>query len=163
MKVLKELARKALLFCSCGFIYYMIECLYRGYSHLSMFILAGLLSVFCIDTPNNIYSFDLDYRLQVLISSTLCTLGEGICGLIVNKWLGLHIWDYSHLKGTFFWGQCNIIFCCCWVLIVGLIGIFYCDAFNYYIFKIDPCPYYKINGKVFYQMKERRDSGMDGD
>ena len=89
----------------------MIECFYRGYSDISMFILAGLLGVFCIDTPNNIWSFNLDYRLQVLISTIFCTVGEGITGLIVNVWLGLNVWNYSNLWGTFFFGQCNIFFC----------------------------------------------------
>ena len=145
------------LFISCGFIYYMIECIYRGYSHWSMFILAGLLGAFVIGGVNNILSFECDYLIQVLIVTTLCTIAEGCCGLIVNVWLGLNVWDYSNMPcGTFFFGQCNVVFCIAWLLIVGLFAIFYCDAYEYYIMKIDPCPYYKINGKVFLRFKERK-------
>ena len=78
------------LFIGCGALYYLIECLFHFitvgsfYSHWTMFILAGLLGVFCIDTPNNFYSFELGYGWQVIISTVLCTLAEGICGLIVN-------------------------------------------------------------------------------
>lgn len=149
------------LFLSCGSIYYLIECIFHYftnglfYSHWTMFILAGLLGVLCIDTPNNIYSFELGYVWQILISTILCTIGEGICGLIVNVWWGLNVWDYSNLWGTFFFGQCNILFMFAWALIIGCIGIFYCDYYNYYICGIEPCPYYKFRGKVFLRFKEK--------
>lgn len=120
-----------------------------------MFILVALLSVLCIDTPNNLWSFDLDLRLQVLISTILCTIGEGITGIIVNVILGKNIWDYSNLIGTFFFGQCNIFFCFVWAALVLFIGIPFCDAWNYYILKEDPCPYYKIGDKVVFRMKPR--------
>lgn len=64
-------------------------------TRISMFILACICGVFFIDTPNNIYSFELDYGLQILISiisTILCTIGEGITGLIVNTWLDLNVW-----------------------------------------------------------------------
>lgn len=145
------------LFLSCGFIYYIIEILYRGYSHWSMFLLAGTLGVFFIDPINNILSFDCDYIIQILISTVLCTLGEGISGVILNIWLGLNVWDYSTMKfGTFFFGQCNIVFCFAWAIIIGSFAIFYCDAYNYYIVKEDPCPYYKILNKQFFKFKERK-------
>ena len=153
--------RRLGLFTLCGIIYYSIECIChyfvdgQAYSHWSMFVLAGLLGVFCIDTPNNIYSFNLGYVWQVLVSAVLCTIGEGVCGLIVNVWLNWNIWDYSNIWGTFFWGQCNLFFVVAWIVIIGLIGIFFCDAYNYYICKIEPCPYYKFNGKVFLKFKER--------
>lgn len=60
-----------------------------------MFILSGILGVLCIDSPNNIFGYDLDYSIQVLISTILCTLGEGITGLIVNVKMGLNVWDYN--------------------------------------------------------------------
>lgn len=155
MPMLKEILRRIIIFYICGICYYGIELLYRGYSHTSMFVLAGICGVFFIDTPNNIYSFDLDYRTQVLISTFLCTIAEGVTGVIVNKTLGLGVWDYSGLCGTFFYGQCNVIFVFAWIVIVGFLGIPICDAINYYWFKIDPCPYYRVGNKVI-EMKERK-------
>ena len=153
----KTIIKKIGLFLTAGYIYYFIECLYRGYSDISMFILAGLLAVFCIDTPNNIYGFDLDYIIQILISTILCTIGEGCCGLVVNVWLKQNVWDYSQLIGTFFFGQCNIFFMFAWALLIGLIGIPYCDAYNYYICKNGERPYYKVFGKIIFRLKERKD------
>ena len=155
---MKKIIGKLGLFLSCGFIYCMIEILFRGWSHWSMFVLAGFLGVFCVDSVNNVLSFDCDYIVQILISTILCTIGEGISGIIFNVWLQLNVWDYSNMPwGTFFFGQCNVVFCIAWLLIVGLFAIFYCDAYEYYIMKIDPCPYYKINGKMFLRFKERKE------
>ena len=138
---MKKIIGKLGLFLSCGFIYCMIEILFRGWSHWSMFVLTGFLGVFCVDSINNTLSFDCDYIVQILISTILCTIGEGISGIILNVWLQLNVWDYSKMTfGTFFFGQCNVIFCVAWALIIGLFAIFYCDAYNYYILKIDPCP-----------------------
>lgn len=150
------------LFLSCGTLYYLIECFFHFvttgnfYSHWTMFILAGLLGVFCIDTPNNFYSFELDYAWQVIISTVLCTISEGLCGMIVNVWLKWNVWNYSNLPGTFFFGQCNIFFVVAWLIIISIFAIFYCDAYNYYLCEMEPCPYYKFRGKVFFKMKERQ-------
>lgn len=153
---MKKFIGKLGLFLSCGFIYCMIEILFRGWSHWSMFVLAGFLGVFCIDLVNNVLSFDCDYIVQILISTILCTIGEGISGIILNVWLQLNIWDYSKMAfGTFFFGQCNILFCFAWMLIISII-ILYCDSYNYYILKIEPCPYYIIFGHKFLQFKERK-------
>ena len=153
---MKKFIGKLGLFLSCGFIYCMIEILFRGWSHWSMFVLAGFLGVFCIDSINNVLSFDCDYIVQILISTILCTIGEGISGIILNVWLQLNVWNYSKMTfGTFFFGQCNVLFCFAWMLIISII-IFYCDAYNYYILKIEPCPYYIIFGHKFLQFKERK-------
>ena len=153
---MKKIIGKLGLFLSCGFIYCMIEILFRGWSHWSMFVLAGFLGVFCVDSVNNVLSFDCDYIVQILISTILCIIGEGISGIILNVWLQLNVWDYSKMAfGTFFFGQCNVLFCFAWMLIISII-IFYCDAYNYYILKIEPCPYYIIFGHKFLQFKERK-------
>lgn len=153
---MKKFIGKLGLFLSCGFIYCMIEILFRGWSHWSMFVLTGFLGVFCVDSINNTLSFDCDYIVQILISTILCTIGEGVSGIILNVWLQLNVWDYSKMTfGTFFFGQCNVLFCFAWMLIISII-IFYCDAYNYYILKIEPCPYYIIFGHKFLQFKERK-------
>lgn len=132
------------LFLLCGMIYYCIELIYRGYSHISMFLLAGCLGLI-IDSINNVVSFDLDFRLQVFYATIIATLAEGLSGLILNKWLGLGVWDYSTLPFSFFWGQCNLFFVFAWIIII-CVAIPLCDAWNYYICNYpDFAPYYRIN------------------
>lgn len=153
---LKNVLRATVIFMVSGFIYGSCEFIFRQYTHWSMFALAGVCGVFCVDAINNIYSFELGYLKQIAISTALCTFAEGICGLIVNVWLGWNVWDYSNLEfGNFFFNQCNIFFVGIWALIVA-VGILICDFINYYWFKIEPCPYYKINGKVIFKFKERK-------
>lgn len=155
MNIFKHLLRKAIIFIICGTAYISVELLFRQHSHISMFILAGICGVFFIDSLNNIYTFELGYLRQVGISTLVCTVSEGICGIVVNDMMHLNVWDYSNLCGIFFMGQCNIFFVIVWALLIGLIGIPLCDSINYYWFHIEPCPYYKINGKVFLSFKER--------
>lgn len=156
-QMIRHIIRKMILFVLCGSVYYGMETVYKGgYSHISMFILAGFLGVFCIDTPNNLWGYDLDYSIQILISTILCTIGEGITGLIVNVKMGLTVWDYSNLPFTFFFGQCNLFFVFAWTLIIGCFGIFFCDAYWYYICKDDEQPYYKIFGREFLRMPLRK-------
>lgn len=154
--IFKHIIRKIVLFLLCSVIYCGIEIVYRGWTHWSMALLSGILGVLCIDTPNNIFGYDLDYSLQVFVSTILCTIGEGITGLVVNVKMGLNVWDYSTLPFTFFWGQCNLFFVFAWALIIGLFGIFFCDAYWYYICKDDEQPYYKIFGKEFLRMPLRK-------
>lgn len=148
-KIMLHILRDITLGCSCGQIYVLIELLWRGYSHLSMFILAAICGVFFIDHINNYLSFDLNYLLQVGISTILCTFAEGMTGLYVNIYKGWNVWDYSNLPFTFFWGQCNLLFVVAWALIIGLFGIFYCDIYNYLVCRIEPIPYYHI-GKHYW-------------
>ncbi|MGN0131484.1 MAG: hypothetical protein ACI4AA_03480 [Lachnospiraceae bacterium] len=151
-----------MLFVLCGYIYCFIELIYRGYTHYSMFLLSGFLGVYCINLPDHLYIHKPDYILRVLISTVLCTLGEGITGLIVNVKLGLNVWDYSDLPFTFFWGQCNAFFVLAWALIIGLAGIFFCDGYWYYVCGEREQPYYKIFGKEFLRLPERKANGANG-
>lgn len=156
MNVLKHVIRKGLLFLLCGSIYYCLELIYRHYSHISMFILAGLLGVFFIDTPNNVFGYDLDYLIQIFISIFFCTIGEGITGYIVNIKMELNVWDYSTICGSFFYNQCNIFFVGIWALLIAFIGIPFCDAYNYYICKDETTPYYKILGKLVFRFPSNK-------
>lgn len=154
---MKLIVKRLILFIIIGILYVICEYLFRGYSHISTFLLAGICGVFFIDTPNNKYSFELDYIIQIIISTILCTIGEGITGLVVNTWLGLGVWDYSSLPyGTFFFGQCNMLFVFAWILLIGLIGIPLCDAYNYYICKDGEPPYYKLFGKLIVKFPKRK-------
>lgn len=152
----KHIIRKAILFLICGLTYCGIEFIYRGWTHWSMFVLAGALGILCIDMPNNVWGYDLDYLLQIAFSTALCTVCEGITGLIVNVKFGLNVWDYTNLPFTFFYGQCNLFFVFAWALIIGCFGIFICDAYWYYICKDNVQPYYKIFGKEFFRMPHRK-------
>lgn len=107
------------LFLIYGSIYYTLEVLFRGYSHLSMFILAGVLGVI-IGAINEITP-KINIWLETLIGTIIATIGEGVTGIIVNNILHLNVWDYSNLPFTFFYGQCNLIFCLIWFILTYIV------------------------------------------
>lgn len=107
------------LFLIYGSIYYGLEVLFRGYSHISMFILAGILGVL-IGAINEITP-KINIWLETLIGTIIATIGEGVTGIIVNNILHLNVWDYSDLPFTFFYGQCNLIFCLIWFVLTYIV------------------------------------------
>ena len=146
----KKLLRDAFIFYFIGVTYIFIEVLFREHSHWSMFLLAGICAMF-IDKWNNVYSFNMDLLLQLILSTIVCSLLEGCFGVIFNILLGLNIWDYSNLSTTFFFGQVSLVFSLAWFGL-SFICILVCDAINYYIFDLYEQPYYKIFGKVIFKL-----------
>lgn len=123
-----------------GFIYCLIELIYRGYTDISMYILAGFCSVIMAGL-NDLFSFDMQFPLQVSIASIACIFGEYITGLLVNQ--NFEIWDYRNLPGTFANDQLNIVFCLAWFGL-SIIGIPLLDYVEWKIMKQEPKPYYVI-------------------
>lgn len=88
----------AILFCIGGFGYNLVEVLWRGYSHWSMFFVGGG----CFHLIGRIGA-----RLKgksLMLKSGLCALGvtvvEYITGCLVNRRWKLNVWDYSHMRGN---------------------------------------------------------------
>ena len=77
-----------------GAVFYpLLEVFWRGYTHFSMAILGGL-CFFVIYTIHEKY-FHFPLFLRGMICAFLVAVFEFICGLIVNIWLSLGVWDYS--------------------------------------------------------------------
>ena len=80
-----------------GFAYcYVVEPLYRGYSHWTMFILGG----FCfliLGGINIVFPWELGLVWQMLIGAGAITAAELMAGIVINVWLGLGVWDYSDM------------------------------------------------------------------
>ena len=93
---LKSVLKYIFLFLIGGGIYYLIDVLWRGYSHWSMFILGGLCFV-CVGALNNYLPWKMNFETQATIGGIIITVLEFIVGLIVNVWLKWGIWDYSAL------------------------------------------------------------------
>lgn len=105
-----------ILFFIGGFIYYLIEIIYRGYSHVSMFILGGICFIL-IGLINEVFPWDMYIETQISIG-LICVLSlEFISGCILNIWLDLHIWDYSNLPFNLL-GQICIPFALLWIPLI---------------------------------------------
>ena len=79
-----------------GALYYLIEILYRGYSHWSMFLLGGMAFLFC-GLQGRVVTWRDSLIKQLIRCGIFITIAEFITGIIVNLWIGLDVWDYSNL------------------------------------------------------------------
>lgn len=91
----KWLKKEFFIFIIFGISYFTLEILYRGYSHWTMILLGGIVSVL-IGLINEITP-NMRMWKQMLLGTILVTLFEFILGYILNIKLGLGIWDYSNI------------------------------------------------------------------
>ncbi|WMJ88849.1 putative ABC transporter permease [Anaerocolumna sp. MB42-C2] len=123
-----------------GIAYYMVEMLWRGYSHWSMMFLGGTCFII-IGLLNELYSWDMALISQMFISALVIAVLELITGLIVNIGLGWGVWDYSRMPYNFY-GQICLLYTDLWFLL-SLPAIILDDYIRYW-FLGEEKPYYKI-------------------
>ena len=123
-----------------GLIYVLLELIWRGYSHWTMFILGGTCFVL-LGLINEILDWDTPLTLQMLIGCTVITVLEFITGCVVNLWLGWNVWDYSDLKFNIL-GQISLFSSIGWYFI-SLVGITLDDWLRYRLFG-EKKPRYKL-------------------
>lgn len=148
MKKTKSYPKKGktfFFFCIGFMLYITIEVLWRRNSHWSMGLLGGLCFLL-IGSLNEIFPWEMDLFLQTIVSSAVITILELAAGLILNIWMGLNVWDYSHLKGNYL-GQISVLYSLLWIPL-SLVAIFLDDLLRYYLFDEEkPC--YRIFGHKF--------------
>ena len=123
-----------------GLIYVLLELIWRGYSHWTMFLLGGTCFVL-LGLINEILDWDTPLTLQMLIGCTVITVLEFITGCVVNLWLGWNVWDYSDLKFNIL-GQISLLSSIGWYFI-SLVGITLDDWLRYRLFG-EKKPRYKL-------------------
>lgn len=114
-----------------GTFYYTFEMVFRGFSHWSMFLLGGVCLVFFAQQGLWVKWQDPVWR-QVVRCTLFVIAGEFITGIIVNKWMGWGVWDYSDQPFQLL-GQICLPFA---ILFSGLcvVGIFLSSYLLYWIY-----------------------------
>ena len=97
-----------------GFLYCLVEILYRGYTHISMFLLGGICFL-CIGGIRRTFR-DGAAAQKMLLCAGVITLFEFLCGVFVNLELGLAVWDYSSMPLNVM-GQICITYSAAWCLL----------------------------------------------
>ena len=114
-----------------GFLYYGIETLWRGFSHPTMFIVGG----FCfllLGGINNCLPWRMGLMWQALTGAGAITVVELLSGLIINRWLGLNVWDYSDMALNVF-GQICLLYSLAWIFLSAA-GIFIDDYLRWKLY-----------------------------
>lgn len=140
MKNLIKLLRPLILFNIGGLLYILIELLWRGYSHWTMFFVGGICFIL-IGLINELFTFNIPLITQMTISSVLITLIEFISGCIINIRFNLNVWDYSNMPFNIL-GQICIPFMILWFFL-SVLGIILDDYLRYWFFAEEK-PRYKI-------------------
>lgn len=79
-----------------GVGYGIIEVLWRGRTHPSMILTGGACFVLIRAVTRALKSRTVIFRC--LVGTALITSVEFLVGCVVNRWLGLSVWDYSGMK-----------------------------------------------------------------
>lgn len=130
-KVCLTIFKYLILFVIDGSIYVGAELIYRGRSHISMFILGGICGIL-IGGLNNWYTWKMSLLQQMFTSTIIITSLEYITGAIVNIGLNLNVWDYSNLPFNVH-GQICLYFSVVWFFI-SLFAILLDDWLRYKLF-----------------------------
>lgn len=102
------------LFCLGGTGYALIEILWRGFTHWSMFITGGLVFIGLGIIEENLKN--KIFLVRCLTGTLFVTLAELFVGIWVNITLKLNVWDYSEEFGNIL-GQICIRYSFYWFLI----------------------------------------------
>ena len=137
---MKQLPKYAFLFWFGGSFYITLEVLWRGYSHWTMGVLAGIVFI-AIGLLNKVWGWETSLILQTIVGVLIATVGEFIAGCVVNLWLGWNVWDYSNMWGNVL-GQICPQFILLWIPIT-LIAIILDDVIRWRFFNEEK-PRYKV-------------------
>ena len=114
------------IFAMGGVLYSLIEIIWRGHTHISMALAGGLCfaGIFCIER-----SFShMKLWAKCLLGALIITMVEFTFGCVVNRMMGLSVWDYSAQPFNIL-GQVCPLFTAVWFLI-SVPAFLLCRAIN---------------------------------
>ena len=123
-----------------GCVYFLIELFWRGHSHWTMAVMGGVCFILIGDI-NEFIPWNMPLILQGGIGSVVITAMELFCGVVLNLWLKLDIWDYSTMPFNFL-GQICLPFSLLWVAL-SILAVILDDWLRYWLFK-EERPTYKF-------------------
>lgn len=121
-----------ILFLVGGGVYALLEMLWRGYTHWTMFLLGG----FCFIVMGLLNEYKIPWHWcllrQSVVSACVIIIFEFIVGYIVNIRLGWQVWDYSDLPFNLC-GQICLYYFLLWIPL-SMAGIVLDDWLRYIIY-----------------------------
>lgn len=126
-----HIKKAPILFLLGGSAYVLMELVFRGRSHWTMFLMGGVLFLI-LGGLNEAISWDMPLLFQGVLGALIVTGTELAAGCVLNLWLGMDIWDYSDLPCNFM-GQICLSFSLLWVG-VSILAIIVDDWVRYWLF-----------------------------
>ena len=137
---MKQLLKNMILMCAGGALYIVIELLWRGHTHWTMFILGGI-CFYYIGKINEKFTWEMSLIKQMLIGAIVITMLELLFGMLVNGVYNLNVWDYSNMPFNFL-GQICLPYSILWFFI-SLPAIVLDDYLRHWLFGEEK-PHYRL-------------------
>ena len=137
---MKQRLKYIFLFAAGGLLYNILELVYRGWTHWTMFFLGGVCFI-CLGLINEVIPWEMPLWQQVLTGACIITVLEFVTGCIVNLGLGWNVWNYSSMPGNIMGQICPQYFVL-WMP-VSLAGIVLDDWIRYWRYD-EKRPQYRI-------------------
>ena len=128
---MRQYLKEVFLAAAGGLLYIILELVWRGHSHWTMFVLGGLCFAL-IGLINELIPWCMPLWKQALISVVIITGLEFLTGCIVNLWLGWNVWDYGDMPLNLL-DQICVPYILLWIP-VSLAAIFLDDWLRYWMF-----------------------------
>lgn len=114
-----QIGTELIISCIGGMLYVGMECLWRGHSHPSMFLLGSICFFLLGVMGRHPFTRTLGLFWQSLLGAGIITLLELLTGLIVNRGMRLDVWDYSNLPFNLM-GQICLPYFLLWIPVAAL-------------------------------------------
>ena len=120
-----------------GTVYFFMEVIWKTFSnhperiHWSMLLIAILLCA-VLERGGAQCPWEMPLTLQAFLCTVLIIVVELLSGIVLNIWLNLNIWDYSHLWGNFM-GQICPQFCILWYFLC----LIFIPVFDYLRYSVE--------------------------
>ena len=101
--------------------YYILETIWRGYSHWTMAAAGGISLLFLIKAFSRLK--EAPHYFKAIIGGGIITAVELIFGIVFNLGFGMGIWDYSGVKGNIL-GQICPLYSIFWCGISFAVSVF---------------------------------------
>ena len=143
----------SVIFMVSGLIYIVLELIWRGRTHWTMFLCAGLCGLVMANINNNLLEFNTGFLKQIFVSALCCTTFEFLFGIMFNG--DFSIWDYRGLWGTIhiLGDQVNILFFGIWI-IISVFSLPFLDWLQWKL-ELTEKPYYRIGNRYFYPWERK--------
>jgi len=133
---LRKVIKALTLFAVGAAVYWAVEFGWRSLVntlpvHWTMPVLGGCLFLL-LGGINEYLPWEMSLVKQALIGTVVITVAEFFAGLVLNVWLGLAVWDYSHLPFNLL-GQVCLWFTLAWVPL-SVVAIVLDDWVRYWLF-----------------------------
>ncbi|MDP4145133.1 MAG: hypothetical protein Q8936_11745 [Bacillota bacterium] len=115
-----------------GMMYFTLEGFFRGWTNISMLFVGGLCGMLIGELDEHSGYFSGSMWGQCILGTLIILIIEFVSGMILNVWLKLNVWDYSHMWGNLY-GQICVPYAFIWFMLVPF-AIYIDDYLRYKFF-----------------------------